>query len=173
MFSTRRNMISSLVSVCAVIYAVVHYNSIRQRTKLTRTAILIPAASPWKYIWDNADDASFLELTGFSRHFFNLLLQVLYPDPIAQVFGRPRLLELGLYLFYVNSTMTQNNLCIIFGITPTRCSSIVNKMMKLVYMILKNNVVARVHFPKTYAEKQNYARLVQIREPRVKDVRIH
>ena len=37
-------------------------------------------------------------------------------------------------------------------------------------MILKNNVVARVHFPKTYAEKQNYARLVQIREPRVKDV---
>ena len=66
--------------------------------------------------------------------------------------------------------MTQNNLCIIFGITLTQCSSIVNKMMKLGYMVLKNNVVARVNFPKKYAEKQNYARLVQIREPRVKDV---
>ena len=41
----------------------------------------------------------------------------------------------------------------------------------MVYMDLKNNVVARVHFPKTYAEKQNYSRLVQICEPRVKDLK--
>ena len=36
-------------------------------------------------------------------------------------------------------------------------------------MVLKNNVVAGVH-PKTYAEKQNNAHLVQNREPRVKNL---
>ena len=88
--------------MCRYLRYVFHYNSIRQRTKLTGMAILIPGSSPWKYIWDNADDASFLELTGFNRHSFNLLLLVLFPDPIAQVFGHPRLFdykdEFDLYL---------------------------------------------------------------------------
>ena len=55
--------------------------------------LLIPASSPWRHIWDNADDASFLELTGVSRHSFNRRQLVLFPDSIAQVFGLPRLLD--------------------------------------------------------------------------------
>ena len=73
----------------------------------------------------HADDESFLVLTGFDRHSFNSLVQVLFPNPHVQVMGRPRHLDekdkLGLYLFYVNSTMTLNNLCLIFGTTPSRC----------------------------------------------------
>ena len=38
---------------------------------------------------DNADEGSFLELTGFSRSSFALLLQVLFPNPTPQTFARP------------------------------------------------------------------------------------
>ena len=52
---------------------------------------------------DNADEGSFLELTGFSRSSFALLLQVLFPNPTPQIFARPRLLDekdkLGLHFF--------------------------------------------------------------------------
>ena len=57
------------------------------------SAILIPTSSLWRHVWDNPDDASFLELTGYSRHSVNLFLLVLFTDPITQVFGCPRLLD--------------------------------------------------------------------------------
>ena len=43
-------------------------------------------------------------------------------------------------------------------------------MMKHVYLMLKGNRVARVHFPTTAREKRSLARLVQRREHRVRDV---
>ena len=42
--------------------------------------------------------------------------------------------------------------------------------MKHVYLTLKGNRVARVHFPTTAREKRSLARLVQRREPRVRDM---
>ena len=153
----RRNIFLSLVNVCAVVYSVMYYNSLRRRSFLTRTAILLPGQSPWLHIWENADDASFLELTGFDRYSFNLLVQVLSPDPQVQVMRRPRLLDekdkLGLYLFYVNSTIALNNLCLIFGTTPSRCSAVVSFMMSHVYDTLKTHEISRVMFPKTYRNK--------------------
>ena len=111
---------------------------------------------------ENADQRLFLELTGFNRGTFTLLLHVLFPDPIIQHFGRPRHLDekgqLGLYLLFVNSRMTYNNLCLIFGCTPARCSVIVTGMIKHVYLTLKGNLVARVHFPTTAREKRSLAR---------------
>ena len=45
--------------------------------------------------------------------------------------SRPRLLnnhdELGLILFYLGSSMTLSDLCLIFGCTPTRCSLVINR----------------------------------------------
>jgi len=154
----RRNIFLSLVNVCAVVYSVMYYNSLRRRSFLTRTAILLPGQSPWLHIWENADDESFLELTDFDRHSFNFLVQILFTNPHVQVMGRPRHLDekdkLGLYIFYVNSTMTLNNLCLIFGTTPSRCSAVVSFMMSHVYDTLKTHEVSRVIFPKTYREKQ-------------------
>jgi DDE superfamily endonuclease len=169
----KRSLIASNISICAVFLAVVHNNSLRVRTYLTRSAILHPTLSPWQNIWANADPISFLELTGFNRRSFNILLHVLFPVPNPQQYGRRRLLDekdrLGLYLLYVNSRMTYPNLCLLFGCTP-RCCVIVNDMMKHVYRTLKVNREARVRFPKTAREKRSLARLVQRRQPRVKDV---
>ena len=86
--------------------------------------------------------------------------------------GRPRLLDekdkVGLYLFYVNSTMTLNNLCLIFGTTPSQCSAVASFMISHVYDTLKTHEVSRVIFPRTYIEKKNLAALVQNREPKVR-----
>jgi hypothetical protein len=132
------------------------YNSLRRRSLLTRSAILLPGQSPWMHIWDKADDGSFLELTGFDRHSFDVLVQVLFPTPVNQIMGRPRLLDekdkVGLYLFYVYSIMKINNLCLIFGTTPSRCFAVVRFMMVHVYDTLKTHDVSKVSFPKTYRE---------------------
>jgi DDE superfamily endonuclease len=173
MFS-KRNILLPMLNVCAIIYFVIQYNNLRRRSTLTRTAILLPGQSPWIHILENADDGSFLELTGFDRLAFAHLLQVLFPNPLPQHMGRPRLLDekdkVGLYLFYVNSTMTINNLCLIFGTTPSRCSAVISFMMSHVYDTLKYHEVSKVSFPKTYREKQYLASLVQNREPKIRDV---
>jgi hypothetical protein len=56
------------------------------------------------------------------------------------------------------------HLCLIFGVTPTRCSAIINKMIKLVVKKLKKHPLARVKFPAYFAQ------LIQAREPTVDDV---
>ena len=168
-----RNIITPIITVCAVFLAVVQYNSLRRTTRLTRTAILYPGQSPWNHILENADQRSFLELTGFNRGTFTLLLHVLFPDPIIQQFGRPRLIDekgqLGLYLLFVNSRMTYNNLCLIFGCTGTMFSHR-NRDDETCISNAQGQSCCSVHFPTTAREKRSLARLVQRREPGVRDV---
>jgi hypothetical protein len=70
----------------------------------------------------------------------------------------------------VGSAMTINHLCLIFGATPSRCSDVINSMMEKVVIKLTNNHFARIQFPKTELEKKTFARLVELREPRICDV---
>jgi hypothetical protein len=48
--------------------------------------------------------------------------------------GRPILLntnsQLGLLLFYLNSTMKIKHLCLLFGVTPSTACEIINGMLK-------------------------------------------
>jgi hypothetical protein len=87
--------------------------------------------------------------------------------------GRPELLDpiaqLGLYLFFIGSTMGIKHLCLIFGVTPMRCSVVINKMMQLVVKKLKSHPLAKVKFP----DKEKMARFawtIQERVPEVDDV---
>jgi hypothetical protein len=159
-------------AVCLAVYS----NTIRRRHKIHRAGILPADVSPWRHLLNNGDEASFLNLTGFSKEAFERLHIALYPNHLVrqQNMGRPSLLstrdKLGLLLFYCGSTMNLHELCIIFGITPTRCSDILNKVLLLAYNRLKNNLIARIHWPSSRAEKEFYADLVRIREPRVVDV---
>ena len=72
-------------------------------------------------LYDDADEGSFLELTGFSRPSF---LPSLYYSRSCSLILLLKHLDkkdkLGLYLFYINRTMALNNLCLIFGTTPSR-----------------------------------------------------
>jgi len=107
-------------------------------------------------------------MTGLTRHAISLLHDVLFVGQQPQRTGRPRLMEstaqLGLFLFYLGSTMGMKHLCMIFGITPSTCSEVINKMLPLVVRKLKRHPMAAVQF--LDAEKMEYfARLIHQREP--------
>jgi hypothetical protein len=61
------------------------------------------------------------------------------------------------------------HMCLIFGVVPSVCSKIINKMLHLVVKKLKKHPLAKITFPT--AEKMAYfAQLIQAREPLVDDV---
>jgi hypothetical protein len=87
--------------------------------------------------------------------------------------GRPELLDctsqLGLCLFFIGSTMGIKHLCLIFGVVPSVCSKVINRMLWLVVKKLKNHPLAKVRF--LDADKMaSFAQLIQAREPSVDDV---
>ena len=55
-----------------------YHNNIRDRHCLLRSAILQPEESPWMNLYRNADETSFLHLTGLSRNAFAILLDYLF-----------------------------------------------------------------------------------------------
>jgi hypothetical protein len=123
---------------CLVVLVIVlYYNSMRERSHLTRSAIQHPKLSPWARVYSNADDKSFLELTGMTRAAFYTLEALYFPSEIhvRKKRGRPRLLntnsQLGLLLFYLNSTMKIKHLCLLFGVTPSTACEIINNMLKI------------------------------------------
>ncbi len=105
--------------------------------------VLSPAVSPWARLYQYGDESSFLNLTGLSRLAFNQLFDMLFLDEQMQRTGRPQLMhppvQLGLSLFYIGSTMGNKHLCLIFRITPSICSEILNKMLLLVVCNLKQH----------------------------------
>lgn len=72
-------------------------------------------------------------------------------------------------LFYLGNTMPYKHLCLIFGITPSACSRIINKMLERVVNRLRYHPYARVKFPNN-EKMQEFARMIELREPSVDDV---
>ena len=66
-FNSQVTQLFIATSVSLVIY----YNGIRRRHRLTRSGILQPERSPWRHLYENGDEASFQNLTSFSRVVFH------------------------------------------------------------------------------------------------------
>jgi hypothetical protein len=87
-----------------IILLLQYHNNIQDRHYLLRSAIVQPQESPWRSQYSNADQTSFLHLTGLSRNAFAILLDSLFDlEDIAQRrrHGRPRLLYPDGYLFFI------------------------------------------------------------------------
>ena len=145
---------SSGLSLAILLAAINFYNSLRNRNNLHRAALLPPQSAPWMHLWLYGDDESFLNLTGFSRRAFNLLLNDLFPPVVPlprRKRGRPTLLDnpgqLGLFLYYVNSKMEEKHLAVIFGVTPSTVSRYIDKIRRLVIRRLKRNPRSRIQWP--------------------------
>ena len=166
-----------VLGLLLILLVVVASNNARNRHRLTSSAVLHPTLSPWMQLLRNADDGSFLSITGFNRSSFKELERSIFPlEDVALAGvkrGRPERLDckgkLGLYLLYATSRMDIKHLCLIFGVPPTTCIRYINKMMKLIVKKLKNNAIARVYFPRTDDEKQCFASMIEQREPSVKN----
>jgi hypothetical protein len=80
--------------VSAAVSMVIFSNSIRRRHHLTRSGILSPDQSPWRNLYENGDNQSFLNLTGFSREAFEEMHTYLYGNELDHLGpDRPRLLN--------------------------------------------------------------------------------
>jgi hypothetical protein len=125
------------------------HNSMRECHILLRTAIVQSCDSPWTKLYQSADPVSFLHMTGLTRPTFVTLLDYLFDlEDIAHHCQRgcPCSLGpegyLGLLLFYLGSTMQYKYLCLIFGITPSVCSCVINTMLKKVVRRLRSHPFA-------------------------------
>jgi hypothetical protein len=124
MLASTRRKVRYLLLIVMLIHA---HNLVRRRTKLHRCAVLSPSESPWQKLYYHGDSSSFLLMTGLTRRAFTVLLNMLFVDNnqqhIVRKRGRPDLLDsiaqLGLYLFFITSTMGIKHLCMIFGVVPT------------------------------------------------------
>ena len=166
-----------LQQVVLLLVTVHHYNTLRDKGNLYRQAVLLPEHSAWQHLFDNADDTSFLLMTGVSRDVFHMLLNILYPnqriDSAGRRKGRPHSLlphaELGLFLFFVGSTMNIKHLCLIFGSVPSVCSQSLTKLLKLIPRKLQNHPFAKIEFP-SQEKMTTWAKMIQQREPIAYDV---
>ena len=163
--------------VVLLLVTIQYYNSIRDRGNLYRQAVVFPQHSAWQHLYDNADDKSFLLITGVSQEVFHMLLNILYPhrsvDSAGRRRGRPRSLlphaELGLFLFFISSTMNIKHLCLIFGSVPSVCSRSLTKLLKLIPRKLGNHPFAKIEFP-SQEKMTTWAKMIQQREPIAHDV---
>jgi hypothetical protein len=160
-----------------IIILLLHYhNSIRNHHYLHRSANPELQRSPWKKLYKNGDMTSFLHMMGLTCCTFGLLLDYLFDlEEIASRYrcGWPCSLHsdgyLGLLLFYLGSKMQYGHLCLIFGITPSICSRVINMMLKWTVQYLRDHPFARVQFPDD-AKMRDFANMVQRREPMVDDI---
>jgi hypothetical protein len=139
-----------------------------------------PDKAPWAFLLKNADDGSFLDLTGFSREAFKRLVRLLELPEERQArlncvrpCGRPCLLDfpakVGVLLFYLNSKMAAKNMAFIFGVLPQTINSTVNLMLARCVDRLKKCPEARVRLPDA-VRMAEYAEMVHRRENLVDDV---
>jgi hypothetical protein len=154
------------------------HNTIRNRHYLLCRAIVPPSKSPWRKLYDHADELSFLHITGLNCHAFAMLMEHVFDMEAILARrhrGHPCLLGpegyLGLLLFYLGSTMNTKHLCPIFGIMPLVCSCGIHQMLKKIVHALTDHPFAQVKFPN--GEKmREYAAMVEVREPVVNDITV-
>jgi hypothetical protein len=115
-------------------------------------------------------------MTGLTGEAFVTLHDILQP-PEYHSFERrkghkwslPSGALLGLLPFYLGSTMSYKHLCLVFGITPSVCSHILNNMIKLAVGRLHCHNSAKVSFPSP-EKMQQFILMVNHWEPAISDV---
>jgi hypothetical protein len=153
-----------------------YYNSIRGCHYLLCQAIVDPCESLWSKLYKNADDSSFLHMTGLNPCAFRLLLEYLFDNdnivPHCRC-GWPCSLGpdgyLGLLLFYLGSIMHYKHLCLIFGLTQSVCGRAINWMLQRMVRLLNGHPVAMVKFPDN-VKMREYGNMIQARELLADDV---
>ena len=115
-----RSLVPSIIVIAVVICAIIAYNSIRAggRHILKRNALVNPRFSPWKRLLNCGDEGSFIEMTGLNFDAFRDLVNLVATEDELlrrRRVGRPKHQdiqdEIGLYLFFVNSTIAFSIVC--------------------------------------------------------------
>ncbi len=121
-------MLHVMQQVVLLLACIDYRNKIHVTCNLLCCSIVMPHQSAWQHLYLNADSRSFMLMTGLSQDVFQKLMDTLSSRSTWSISctGRPYSFspstELGIFLFYIGSTMTLKHLCLIFGMTPAVCS---------------------------------------------------
>jgi hypothetical protein len=151
------------------------YNNAKPRYKLGREAIVDVEDSAWRKLLESRNENSFLKMTGFTYAAFDELVRLVRAhrgeaeEEVGVKRGRRKLFttedEVGLYLFFICSTLDFNHLSMLFGTSPTLTNDTVNRYIVLMPQVLRDHPAARILFP-SQAELANYAAMVTMRNNR-------
>ncbi|RPA77984.1 hypothetical protein BJ508DRAFT_203240 [Ascobolus immersus RN42] len=164
------------VIIALAILGVKERNQRRTRFYLTRGDLQSPNNSPWQTLYDAGHDSAFILTTGVDTRVFHFLLQQggfehawnSTPLPRRDNFSvKPRPLgrsltaagALGLALHYLNSTMRDVDLHLIFGIPPAVCSRYRRFALTLLLTCLKRLPEAAIRWP-NQEEMRHYSDLI-------------
>jgi len=121
-------MLHVMQQIVLLLTCIDYRNKICVKSNLLCCSIVMPCQSAWHHLYENADSRSFTLMTGLSQGVFQKLIDALSSQSTcsSSLTGRLYSLspsaELGLFLFYIGSTMNLKHLCLIFGKTPAVCS---------------------------------------------------
>jgi hypothetical protein len=171
MIQSNQNRNISIISIiCALILL---KRKIRNRLYITNQILLEPSRSPYQRLLANGDDSHFIHLMGVSIDVFRDLLNEITPLFDIKEKGRWRRLNpaasLGLALHYLNSTMKQKSLQLIFGAGPATLCRTLKQTLDILLIVLKNMHAARIRWP-SRKQCEKYAAMVQEREDRLENV---
>lgn len=162
-----------LFRFCLFLLVLNYYNNLRDRKYVIRRALQLPHDSAWTHLRLHGDNRSFLTITGLSRRAFGTLHGILFPVVGGVRMGRPPQItsvdKLGMYLLFLGSRMTIDELCLIFGVVPSTMSEVIKEMMGLLVAKLSRNGSSCVKFP-SKLEMAHYAELCRRRQPIVHNV---
>ena len=104
----------------------------KKRSYLTRQCLKHPRVSDWNYFYKTATDTNFRKVTTLNRAAFEDMVKIFrkhYKINLGQRGGRPSSLTthhsvLGCLLSFYADTMSHKSVCLMFGITPTTCSRV-------------------------------------------------
>lgn len=165
----------SLVIVATVVVAVAAVHCCpsidRDQHYLTRRALHSPGSCAFMYLYGRQDAMAFLNTMFVSPAMFQQLLRPFTAKrPSPATTGRPRILTpvilLGLALTYLSSTMHQDDLCLVFGLTPASVSSGLWSALECLREVLHTLPLARIAFP-TPRRMRELADILNATEPRL------
>lgn len=119
-------------------------------------------------LFNSGDKSSFICLTGFDYATFHEIHDIVFEGTVPKVRGRKPKLDsngkLGCLLIFLNSTIGEKHLALIFGISVDSVSRTLTSMVKLVNEKLLNNEKCKTAWPSD-AEKVEFAAKIAAREP--------
>ena len=172
-----RKLRRKVFKVAVILGGILAYNNARVRNEIKKKALTGFKRSAWRFLYQNADEGSFLSITGFTREAFDGLVDELESTDETHLAvkkaGRPFEMDyhgrVGLVLMFHGSRMRLKDLSLIFGLVPSVLSRNLSYMTEHAVRVLKYHPFSRIKFPNE-TECKRYAELICGRQALVEDV---
>jgi hypothetical protein len=145
----------TFTNVLLIVSLIIGHGRVRTRSALTRRSILPISKSPWRYLYEARVTGAWLAMMGVTPEVFEIILKEFAPRYYSyrRCSTRGRKSEVtgadALALFFHWTMLSCQNkvLSLIFGLTPSVTSRVLNKAIAVLPAVLGSIDAARVQWP--------------------------